>query len=168
MATPEEIPGLQDKWSKDKHLVFQAQMVSIRQCSLGQEARWTLPPWGVGPPLMTVLSLQAPGKEAQLLVGGSWFSCERLCWLGLQAVGSSLESPAFPHRSQTGNGSGGDFLWETPLKHHSFVCTEAFWKCIPCFSPLMALAQPSTQGGAGARTKVAASLPMRVGQASEA
>lgn len=82
VATPEEIPGLQDKWSKDKHLVFQAQMVSIRQCSLGQEARWTLPPWGVGPPLMTVLSLQAPGKEAQLLVGGSWFSCERLCWLG--------------------------------------------------------------------------------------
>lgn len=50
LATPEEIPGLQDKWSKDKHLVFQAQMVFIRQASRSQEARWTLPPPGLTSP----------------------------------------------------------------------------------------------------------------------
>lgn len=50
MATPEEIPGLPDKWSKDKHLVFQAQMVFIRQASPSQEARWTLAPQGIRSP----------------------------------------------------------------------------------------------------------------------
>lgn len=33
-------------------------------------------------------------------------------------------TPSPPPPRQTGNGCGGDFLWEIPPKHHTFICTK--------------------------------------------
>ncbi|XP_055275101.1 nicotinamide/nicotinic acid mononucleotide adenylyltransferase 2 isoform X1 [Moschus berezovskii] len=98
LATAEEIPGLQDRWSKDKHLAFQAQMVFIRQSRPSQEARWTLPPQGLVPHTDKPDAVfPAQGKAAYPLPWEIGFSCERRCCFGFQAFDLRLESLAFPH-----------------------------------------------------------------------
>lgn len=68
---------------------------------------------------------------------------------------------------QTGNGNGGNFLWDTPLKDHLFAITRAILE-MPSRFLNAALALLSLQRGTEARTRVGDFLLKWVGHISEA
>ena len=123
-------------------------MVFIRQSRPSQEARWTLPPRGLGPHTdKPVAAFPAQGKAAYPLPWEIGFSCERRCCFGFQAFDLRLESLAFPHPQ-----ADWKWVWGSSGKSpgrviHLFALRKPSWKCIPA----VASAQPSLQREAGCR-----------------
>lgn len=74
-------------------LVFQAQMVFIRQCNPSQEAQRTLPPWGLGPQAAkTKAEFTDPGEGGLAPTMGASASSVKSSGFGFLTFDLSLES----------------------------------------------------------------------------